>query len=49
MTSKLGVPVAVNIDSGTINLPLIGKSSVKHAHALASVVRRTGPPREMAA
>jgi len=49
MTSTLDVPVAVNSDSGTNNLPLFANPTLNHPHVLASAARRTGPPREMAA
>ena len=49
MTSTLDVTVAVNMDSGTIDVTPFAEPTRDHVPALAAVARQTAPPQEMAA
>lgn len=49
MTSHLDVSVAVNMDSGTIDVFPSAKPLRDRVQACSPVARRAAPPREMAA
>ena len=49
MTSHLDVTVAVNMDSGTIDVFPSAKPLRDRVQACSPVARRAAPPREMAA
>ena len=49
MTSHLDVTVAVNRDSGTIDVSPSAKPIRDRVQACSAVARRAAPPREMAA
>ena len=48
MTSNFNVTVAVNNDSGTVDVPPFGFFPLRSSEALDAVLRRTGPPWEVA-